>query len=132
MKYLYIGGGILLALLCVCILLGSVIANRVDEPERLLAQAVDALDGGDFSAATGLAREAREEWEARRHLLSALLSHQELEEVVQGFAELESYALGGEETEFRVRCQSLRERLRHIAEMDVPNYYNFLTRCIGA
>ncbi len=126
MKYLYIGGGILLVLLALSILSGIMISGCVDTARAELVQAVEEMDGGDFSLAVTHGTAAAKEWESHKNLLSALLSHEELDEISTGFSDLRSYAVTRTEEEYRARCLELEFRLEHIAEMDVPFYYNFL------
>ena len=78
------------------------------------------------TAAANHAQQAKRAFDRRQELLSAFLSHEELDEIAIDFAELEVYGQEGSREEFRARCEALLFRLRHVAEMDVPFYYNFL------
>ena len=60
-----------------------------------------------------------------------MLSHEELDEIESVFSALESYGKTETGDEFRSSCAELALRLRHIRQMDVPFYYNFLVYSIG-
>ena len=120
MKFFYIGGGILAVLLAASLLLGLAVADRATETAALLAQAAEAMDADDFAAAQTQGTAAAQLWEQHTHFLSTLIAHDELDEIAEGFSRLTAYATEGEQDEFRSQCQE------HIAQMDLPFYYNFL------
>lgn len=126
MKYLYIGLGVLAVLLALCIGSSVFLCRSTRQSEALLLDADAALREDDFPAAVAFADEAQRAFDRRRELLGALLSHEELDEIAIAFSALEVYGAEGSREEFRVRCEELLFRLRHVAEMDVPFYYNFL------
>lgn len=125
MKYFLIGLGTLLAVLAASILSCVLIASALSAPERALEQA-EQLAETDFQSAVSHAETAADGWERHRHFLSSFLSHDELDEVDRAFSELQTYGRTHTAEEFEVRCAELRLRLRHISEMDIPFYYNFL------
>lgn len=62
-----------------------------------------------------------------RRFLCAVLSHDELDGIEQGFAELRAYSAVGDAAELRSRCEVLLLQLQHIAQLDAPYAENFLT-----
>ena len=126
MKLLYLGLGILAVLLALCIGSSVLLCRSTRESEAHLQEAAAALEADNFSAAANHAQQAKQAFDRRQELLSAFLSHEELDEIAIDFAELEVYGQEGSREEFRARCEALLFRLRHVAEMDVPFYYNFL------
>lgn len=126
MKYFYIGLGILAVLLALSIGGSVLLCQSTRESEAYLQEAAEALTEDDFSAAVLLAGKAERSFARRRELLGALLSHEELDEISVDFSDLLVYGAEDSREEFRARCEALRFRLRHVAEMDVPFYYNFL------
>ena len=56
-----------------------------------------------------------------------MLSHDELDGIEQGFAELRASSAGGDAAELRSRCEVLLLQLQHIAQLDAPYAENFLT-----
>ena len=131
MKYLYFGAGILAVLLAACIFSTFLISGCTAKTLESLEQALSAFDGGNFPAAAEHADRAKSEWERHSNLLSAMLSHEELDEIESVFSALESYGKTETGDEFRSSCAELALRLRHIRQMDVPFYYNFLVYSIG-
>ena len=126
MKHFYLGLGILAVLLALCIGSSVLLCRSTRESEAHLQEAAAALEADDLPAAANHAQQAKRAFDRRQELLSAFLSHEELDEIAIDFAELEVYGQEGSREEFRARCASLLLRLRHVAEMDVPFYYNFL------
>lgn len=131
MKYLYLGAAILAVLLAVCILSTAVIGSHTRRIAETLEDALSAFDGGNLSEAAALADRAKNTWERSAKLLSAMLSHEELDEIDTAFSALDSYRRTQAADEFRSRCAELALRLRHIAQMDIPFYYNFFVHFIG-
>lgn len=127
MKFFYIGGGILAALLAISLLLGLSVSRRATETAALLSRAAETMDTGNFSAAQEDGRKAAQLWETHTHFLSTLVAHDELDEIAEGFRRLSAYGREENQTEFRSQCQVLIFRLEHIAQMDLPFYYNFFS-----
>ena len=124
MKYL-IWGLVLLALVLSCALLASAALDR--QVERTVQQ-VDcarlAAERGDFNAALLAADCAAESWQSGLGLLGVLLNHTETDEVQFSFAALRACIAMEQEDEILPRCQELSERLKHIANMEKPFFYN--------
>lgn len=131
MKYLYIGIGVLVLLLAGCILSTALISVCTCKAADALEVALSAFDEGSFSAAAAQAEYAKSEWDRHAKLLSALLSHEELDEIDAAFTALDSYRKTQTADEFRNRCAELSLRLRHITQMDIPFYYNFFVSPLG-
>lgn len=126
MKYFYIGIAILGVLLGACVA-SSVFLNRsTAEAERWLAEADEAMAADDTARAVRAAASAERAWARREEVLGTLLSHEELDEIAVAFADLRVYGAEAQREEFRVRCGELRFRLRHVAQIDLPFYYNLL------
>lgn len=106
-------------------------------PVRLLSQrstrdaaaalelALDALDRDETARRGGGARPGA--LARHRRFLCAVLSHDELDGIEQGFAELRAYSAVGDAAELRSRCEVLLLQLQHIAQLDAPYAENFLT-----
>ncbi|MDR0889615.1 MAG: DUF4363 family protein [Oscillospiraceae bacterium] len=126
MKFLYIGVGILVGLLIICILGGALVAQHSEEIISELSKAVEAFDSGDLDAAIAYADAAKEIWDKHSRLLSSLLSHGQLDDIEHDFSALNSFSITGAKDEFRSQCAMLLTQLQHIAKMDLPYYFNFL------
>lgn len=126
MKYFSIGCGILAILLAAGIWSSLWIDRSVENVQTQLEAAVDALDTAGIEAAVAHSALASVQWERHRRLLGILLSHERLEEISVGFAELSSYAGSGDGEEYRACCQALLVRLASLAKTDLPLYDNLL------
>ena len=92
-----------------------------------LEQALEALDRDETAQAVEAGAQARQHWQRHRRFLCAVLSHDELDGIEQGFAELRAYSAVGDAAELRSRCEVLLLQLQHIAQLDAPYAENFLT-----
>ena len=108
MKLCWFGCGILAVLLALSLLCGML-------TQRSTRDAAAALE------------QARQHWQRHRRFLCAVLSHDELDGIEQGFAELRAYSAVGDAAELRSRCEVLLLQLQHIAQLDAPYAENFLT-----
>lgn len=126
MKHLFLGLGILAVLLALGIGSSALLCRSTRDSEALLLAAEAAVAEGDLPTAAALAQQAGQAFSARQELLSALLSHEELDQIAIGFAQLRAYGAEGSREGFRAQCGELLFRLRHVAQLDQPFYYNFL------
>lgn len=132
MKYLYLGAAILAVLLAACILSGVLVSTATEGALDSLDLALEAFDRSGLAQAAPYAKAAKQDWQRHSRLLSALLGHEELDEIEALFTSLESYTRTASADDFRSVCAELALRLRHITQMDVPFYYNFFVRSIGS
>ena len=126
MKYFIAGVGILAVLLALSILSGVFVANRVQPARRELSAAVAALEREEYDAACSHAETAAKKWKAEQPKLSAILSHETLEEIALAFSDLRVYSEREYYAEFLARCKLLQMQLKHISQMDIPSYFNLL------
>ena len=132
MKYFYTGLAVLAVLLAASLLCNTLIDKSTERALAALDDALAAFDAGDTEAAAAKAALAQEHWRKKSNFLSAILSHEELDEIENAFIALDSYTKTQSDEEFRRSCAELRFRLRHITQREIPFYYNFFTRVIGA
>ena len=113
----------------VIIIMAVVIINSVlgVVQEAKSEQALEALDRDETAQAVEAGTQARQHWQRHRRFLCAVLSHDELDGIEQGFAELQAYSAVGDAAELRSRCEVLLLQLQHIAQLDAPYAENFLT-----
>ena len=123
MKLCWFGCGILAVLLALSLLCGMLTQRSTRDAAAALEQALEALDRDETAQAVEAGTQARQHWQRHRRLLCAVLSHDELDGIEQGFAELQAYSAVGDAAELRSRC----EVLLHIAQLDAPYAENFLT-----
>ena len=120
MKLCWLGCGILAALLALSLLCGML-------TQRSTRDAAAALELDETAQAVEAGAQARQHWQRHRRFLCAVLSHDELDGIEQGFAELRAYSAVGDAAELRSRCEVLLLQLQHIAQLDAPYAENFLT-----
>ena len=127
MKLCWLGCGILAALLALSLLCGMLTQRSTRDAAAALEQALEALDRDETALAVEAGRQAQQHWQRHRRFLCAVLSHDELDGIEQGFAELRAYSAIGDAAELRSRCEVLLLQLHHIARLDLPSPENFLT-----
>lgn len=127
MKLCWFGCGILAVLLALSLLCGMLTQRSTRDAAAALELALDALDRDETAQAVEAGAQARQHWQRHRRFLCAVLSHDELDGIEQGFAELRAYSAVGDAAELRSRCEVLLLQLQHIAQLDAPYAENFLT-----
>ena len=120
MKLCWLGCGILAALLALSLLCGMLTQRSTRDAAAALEQALEALDRDETAQAVEAGTQARQHWQRHRRFLCAVLSHDELDGIEQGFAELRAYSAVGDAAELRSRCEVLLLQLQHIAQLDAP------------
>lgn len=123
MKHLQISISILLALFLFCCLSCHLVRTYASQTATLLCEASTLHDDEKADAY----RAASDYWHAHLGLLDSFLRHDEADQVVEQLAQLQAYQFYGEEPEAASICASLVCRLQHIAEMELPLYFNLLT-----
>lgn len=125
-RHFWIGLTILLLLLALSV--GSLvcIGHGVAGIERQLLLAWQEAAAGNVTAAHGHAQKAESDWDRLHHLAACFTSHEELEDIEQGFHELRSWNATGSAPEYAASCIRLAYSVRALAEDEIPYYYNFL------
>ena len=119
MKHLILGIAVLVLLLALC--LG---ADRTAEQVCSLLEA--AWSSETLDEAAGQVAAAHRIWEKNRGISASLVDHERLEDVDEGFSDLQAWLQLGEESEFARTCLSLVKQIRAMAESEKPYYYNIL------
>ena len=109
------------SILCTCLLHGS-----AEKAANLLEKSLLALREGDFARACAYASQAARQWQASKGLFCAVLDHAETDEIAFSLAELRQSAAAGDRVECRLLCARTAARMRHVEQMELPFYYNFL------
>lgn len=126
MKHLSLGIGILVVLLILCTVSMCMLDRTADQVASLLESAWSQAGGDDFQAAAGQMEKARSIWEDRHGMAASLVDHQKLEEIDQGFVDLQAWLTLEEEEEFIRGCMALAQQLRAMAEAEKLYYFNIL------
>ena len=107
MKLCWFGCGILAVLLALSLLCGMLTQRSTRDAAAALELALDALDRDETAQAVEAGAQARQHWQRHRRFLCAVLSHDELDGIERGFAELRAYSAVGDAAELRSRCEVL-------------------------
>ena len=81
---------------------------------------------GYLQAAAEQVEAAHRTWEQHRGISASLVDHQRLEDIDQGFTDLQAWFQLGEEAEFAQSCLALAQQVRAMADAEKPYYYNIL------
>lgn len=123
MKHLTLGIAVLVLLLALC--LGA--AWSLDRTAEQVCSLLEAAwSNENFDEAAQQVAAARRIWEKNRGVSASLVDHQRLEDVDEGFADLQAWLQLGEKSEFTRTCLTLAKQVRAMTEAEKPYYYNFL------
>ena len=122
MKRLWLGAGILLALLGA----GVWIMVYADRQSQAVCQALTRAQQADTSTMVDFATEAKQAWENNWGMWSSLSDHTELDEIDAGFARLEVYAQQGHTTDFAAQCAALIRQVEALGEGHRLTWRNLL------
>lgn len=123
MKRIWIGVGILMGLLAV----GLLSMKITDRQVEAVSDALELASGSrDWEQAVGLAEQARKDWKQKQNLMGALTDHANLDEIEEGFAQLEVYRRCRAETDHAATCAKLAKALRDLGESHKLTWWNLL------
>ena len=131
MKLCWLGCGILAALLALSLLCGMLTQRSTRDAAAALELALDALDRDETAQAVEAGAQARQHWQRHRRFLCAVLSHDELDGIEQGFAELRAYSAVGDAAELRSRCEVLLLQLPSVLREASPRTKRSISSSAG-
>ena len=116
MKHCWIACGVFA--LCLAVGLCSVLYVRTsgEQTNEKLTTSVRE----EYAAAAASLEQAREIWEGRETWLGIFLHHEEVDEVVALFAQLEQFVKLGDQDDYLAACQELIARIEHVRRMELP------------
>lgn len=126
MKHLYLGAGILLAVLVLSLIALGLISGSLNRISGRLDQAWEACQTGNYEDAVRAGDRAFEQWEKARGLTASLVDHGPLDEINQTFARLEACGRLSEWDEFAQACRELQSMVQELMSRERPYYYNIL------
>ena len=109
-------GFVLLALLLLSCLGVTALMARLHEPIAGTLEQAAGLAAGDFAGAVALAREANAAWNQAEPLSACFADHGPMEEIGQGFAQVEIFGDRGEPIAFAAACADLAEKLKAMSD----------------
>lgn len=126
MKHFWIGVSILAVLLAGGI--GSTVCldRAMDQVGDRLEQAQEAAAAGDLDSARQAVAAAQKIWKQNRPLAACLADHEPLEQLDQGFHELEVWDRAEEPAQYEALCCILRQQALALATGEKPHFYNIL------
>ena len=123
MKRSWIGFGILLALLALCLAVGCCL-DRFQEPlTRQLDQAAIFVRQDCWPQARTLAQEVQGTWEQCRGAIACVADHTPMEEIDDLFAQLSFYE--GDPAEYAAACAALSQKLGAISDAHRLSLWSF-------
>ena len=126
MKRLWIGIGVLMALLILGATVSFFMAHSHKPISTNLALAAQAAVDGNLPKAIGYAEDAQAQWHRCRDFTAAFADHDVLEEMDALFAEIRIYAEAQDATAFAAVCAHLSELAKAVAESHHPKWQNLL------
>lgn len=124
MKRSWIGLGILLALLALCLITGRALDTFQAPLSQNLLRAASCAQEERWPQAQALAAAAQEDWNRSRGKIACVADHTPMEEIDELFARLSHYT--GEKEEYAATCAALRQKLRAIAQAHSLTWWSFL------
>lgn len=126
MKYIYISLICFFIMLALCSYSSVQVIKTVDETTQILKTAIDADQSGHKEETISIVKKASEAWKSHELFFGTVLRHDEVDEVVEEFARLESYAATEDQDDFLSNCRALIARLEHIQTMEKPTLQNIM------
>lgn len=123
MKRIWIGVGILLALLAVGIFIMWITDRRLGEVSWQLQKAAVETD---WDRAVSLAQDAKERWEQNWYFSAALADHTDIDQIDAVFAQLEIYRQHRDATSHAATCAFLSEAITDLEENHRLSWWNLL------
>ena len=123
MKRIWIGVGLLLALLVVGLAVMRITDRQLGQVSDTLKQASEARD---WDRAVALAQKAQKEWKQKWHLMAALADHTDIDTVDSLFAQLEVYQQRSAATHHAAACAQLSEAIHDLEEGHRLTWWNLL------
>ena len=114
--------------LCLAVGLCSVFYVRAsgERTNELLTASVRQAEREEYEAAAASLEQARETWEGRETWLGIFLHHEEVDEVVALFAQLEQFVKLEDQDDYLAACQELIARIEHVRRMELPAVENVM------
>lgn len=126
MKYLVCSLLLLAVLVLGCWLTANRVAQLTDQIVQSLDTACRAAEHSDMDSALQAVEQAHSEWQRHQGFWGCFLRHAETDDLAYSFEGLRCYAQLADREETLSRIAELQAMLRHLADMELPHYYNFL------
>lgn len=126
MKHLLLSA--LVFVLCLAVGLFSLFYVRAcgAQTNALLRRSVRLAEQTDYTGAADALRQAKAVWEGHEPVLGIFLHHEEVDDVIALFAQLEQFIRMEDTDDYLAACQELIARLEHVRSMELPTPENVL------
>ena len=126
MKFIFISIVCFLIMLLLCVYSASCVIKTGDETAQILEKAVQTENAGDDEQTLEMIKKAGASWEQHQLFFGTVLRHDEIDDVTEEFARLESYASTEDQDDFLSNCRALITRLKHVQEMEKLTLQNIM------
>lgn len=96
------------------------------QTNELLERSIRQAETEDYTGAAASLRQAKQVWEGRERILGIFLHHEEVDEVIALFAQLEQFIRLEDLGDYLAACHELTARLEHIRRMELPTVENVM------
>ena len=114
--------------LCLAVGLFSLFYVRAsgEETVTLLVRSIRQAEEEQYTAAAESLRQAKQLWEGRETVLGFFLHHEEVDEILALFAQLEAFIKLEDLDDYLAACGELTARLEHVRRMELPTVENVM------
>lgn len=97
-----------------------------EETVTLLERSIRQAEEEQYTAAAESLRQAKQLWEGRETVLGIFLHHEEVDEILALFAQLEAFIKLEDLDDYLAACGELTARLEHVRRMELPTVENVM------
>ena len=126
MKYTLLSLGLLALCLVFCLFSMQTVTVTCERTSDALQASLSAVQKQALSQAEDALSEAETLWQEKAAFFGIVLRHEQIDEIVTGFAELHQYAQIGDLDDYQATCARLLTALGHLADMEKPTLENIL------
>ena len=114
--------------LCLAVGLFSLFYVRAsgEETVTLLERSIRQEEEEQYTAAAESLRQAKQLWEGLESVLGIFLHHEEVDEFLALFAQLEAFIKLEDLDDYLAACGELTARLEHVRRMELPTVENVM------
>ena len=112
--------------LCLAVGLFSLFYVRAsgEQTVELLERSIRQAE--NYTAAAASLQQAKQVWEGRETILGIFLHHEEVDEILALFAQLEAFIKLEDLDDYLAACGELTARLEHVRRMELPTVENVM------
>ena len=126
MKYIWASILSIAVMVGLCIGSSCRVIRSIEVTMDLLEEAIDKKEHGHDHAVLDTIDKAEKSWTEQEVFFGTVLRHDEIDDVIEEFARLRSYAASEDQDDFLSNCKALIARLEHICSMEKPSFENIM------